>query len=64
MGGGEWEEGGGGSGQEEEIRHIYRILVPMGYLMELSQFHICVCERFCTTPTLKGHKLYVMLSIT
>ena len=43
MGVGEWEEGGGGSGQEEESRHIYR---PMGYLMEHSHsfIYVCVCE--------------------
>ena len=40
---GEWKEGGGGSGQEEESRHTYRILVPMGYLMEHSHSFIYVC---------------------
>ena len=52
MGGEEWEEGGGGSGQEEEIRHIYRILVPMGYLMEHSHSFIYVCVRGFVRPPL------------
>ena len=49
---GEWEEGGGGSRQEEESRHIYRILVPMGYLMEHSHSFTYVCVRGFVRPPL------------